>query len=132
VLDFGSLRGSPLELPLHAKLQGFAIYCGKSEGGLSLPHEKPGASAWLRPATPALLQSARREAPRKKFSGFVPYNPLKSLDSDERIQGNPKKSNALNRGFQSETGSIQDNPNGDDPRQRRTGGTAAVRPRALV
>jgi hypothetical protein len=37
---------------------------------------------------------------------------LKSLDSDERIQGNPSESNALNRGFQSETGSIQDNPNG--------------------
>jgi hypothetical protein len=28
-------------------------------------------------------------------------NPLISLDSDERIQGNPRKSNPLNLGFQS-------------------------------
>ena len=30
----------------------------------------------------------------KKFSRFYPHNPLKRLDSDERIQGNPRQSNA--------------------------------------
>jgi hypothetical protein len=29
----------------------------------------------------------------KNFLGFLPFNPLKRLDSDERIQGNPNKSN---------------------------------------
>jgi hypothetical protein len=28
----------------------------------------------------------------------MPRNPLKSLDSNERIQGNPRKSNSHNRG----------------------------------
>jgi hypothetical protein len=34
-----------------------------------------------------------REASRKIPARFIPCNPLKSLDWDERIQGNPKKSN---------------------------------------
>jgi hypothetical protein len=38
-------------------------------------------------------------------------NPLISLDLDERIQGNPRKSNAHNLGFRSETAGVQDNPN---------------------
>jgi hypothetical protein len=32
----------------------------------------------------------------KIVSPFIPHNPLISLDSDERIQGNPRKTN---RGF---------------------------------
>src|ERR1700722_13190877 len=50
---------------------------------------------------------------REKFSSRKkPRNPLKSLDSDERIQGNPRKSNAQKRGLQSETARSQENPNG--------------------
>jgi hypothetical protein len=30
---------------------------------------------------------------KKKFSSKIPRNPLISLDSNERIQGNPNKSN---------------------------------------
>jgi hypothetical protein len=36
---------------------------------------------------------------------------LISLVSDERIQGNPKKSNPQNRDFQSETSTNQETPN---------------------
>jgi hypothetical protein len=35
---------------------------------------------------------------RKKFPRFKPRNPLKNLDSDERIQGNPRQSKAHERG----------------------------------
>jgi hypothetical protein len=109
---------------------------------VKLPHEESGASTRLRPGTPALPQTSREKAPRKNPPRFIPSNPLKSLDSDERIQGNPSESNALNRGFQSETARGQDNPNGTiganiaaaskRPRplrmvQRRADGIAAVR-----
>src|ERR1700744_5186001 len=40
-----------------------------------------------------------------------PRNPLKSLDSDERIQGNPRKSNTDQRSLRSETATRQKNPN---------------------
>jgi hypothetical protein len=30
-----------------------------------------------------------RESARKNVPGKIPHNPLKRLDSDERIQGNP-------------------------------------------
>jgi hypothetical protein len=35
----------------------------------------------------------------KKCLSFFPRNPLKSPDSDERIQGNPRKSNTQSQGF---------------------------------
>jgi hypothetical protein len=59
-----------------------------------------------------VASNVRGKAQRKKLPRFMPCNPLKSLDSDERIQGNPRESNALNLGFQSETAKGQDNPNG--------------------
>jgi hypothetical protein len=37
---------------------------------------------------------------------------LKYLDSDERIQGNPRESKPVNRCFHHETGRNQENPNG--------------------
>src|SRR4029077_1842307 len=42
----------------------------------------------------------------------MPRNPLKRLDSDERIQGNPRKSNTSERGLRSKTATRQENPNG--------------------
>jgi hypothetical protein len=53
----------------------------------------------------------------------VPRNPLKSLDSDERIQGNPRKSNPHNRGFSDKTARSQENPN---PIERTDAGAAEV------
>ena len=43
------------------------------------------------------------EGARKNFPRFKPRNPLKSLDSHERIQGNPRQSNPHGAGLQSET-----------------------------
>src|ERR1700728_2010284 len=51
----------------------------------------------------------------------IPRNPLISLDSDERIQGNPRKSNAPNRDSCGETATRQENPN-----RRRTISRAAA------
>jgi hypothetical protein len=39
-------------------------------------------------------------------------NPLKNLDSDERIQGNPKDPKAQKRGFSKPNGQNPENPNG--------------------
>jgi protoheme ferro-lyase len=46
------------------------ISCGKSEGELSWPHEESGASAWLRPATPALAQNVGEKRKKKTFAVF--------------------------------------------------------------
>jgi hypothetical protein len=53
-----------------------------------------------------------KESARKNVSAKIPYNPLKRLDSDERIQGNPRKSNTHKRGFRREIATGQENPNG--------------------
>jgi hypothetical protein len=46
----------------------------------------------------------QREKRTKSFPRFEPRNPLKNLDSDERIQGNPRQSNPHQQGG-------QENPN---------------------
>ena len=56
----------------------------------------------LRPPLPAPLTSGKSDT--KNFRRFIPRNPLISLDSDERIQGNPRKSNPHNRGFSERNG----------------------------
>jgi hypothetical protein len=57
---------------------------------------------------------------RKKRLPKISCNPLISIDSDEReskeIQAFPTLNN---RGFRSETGAIQENPNRLDPVERR-------------
>ncbi len=47
----------------------------------------------------------------KNLSSVMRHNPLISLDSDERIQGNPRQSNAYKRGLFSQTDRVQENPN---------------------
>ena len=74
------------------------ISCRKSEIRLSLPHEQSCASAWPRPQAPVPALRTPGKRAEKKYSRFKLRNPLKSLDSDERIQGNPRKSNAHERG----------------------------------
>jgi hypothetical protein len=54
----------------------------------------------------------RGKKPAKSFFRSKPRNPLKRLDSDERIQGNPNKSKAQKRGLRSERDASQENPNG--------------------
>ena len=52
------------------------------------------------------------ESVEKKFSAVFPRNPLISPDSDERIQGNPRKSNPQKPGFSQRNGEEPENPNG--------------------
>ena len=56
--------------------------------------------------------STLRKRAEKKGPRFKLRNLLKSLDSDERIQGNPRESNAPERDLRSETATSQENPNG--------------------
>ena len=56
----------------------------------------------------------------KNSSRFYPRNPLKSINSDEKIQGNPRKSNPHNRGSSQRNGDEPRNPN------RSTGLNVAV------
>src|ERR1700729_2444370 len=46
---------------------------------------------------PLFRHRSPRERPEKTFPRFMMRNPLKSLDSDERIQGNPRKSKEIQR-----------------------------------
>jgi hypothetical protein len=51
------------------------------------------------------------KASREYFVAFIPRNPLISHDPDERIQGNPRKSNPIIGGFLGKTATAQENPN---------------------
>jgi hypothetical protein len=54
-----------------------------------------GLAVWL--PVPAALDAG--EGAQKNFCAENPHNPLKSHDSDERIQGNPRKSNRRKAGL---------------------------------
>jgi hypothetical protein len=57
--------------------------------------------AFRSPRTPAPVAAPlnARKGARKIFSAKIRRNPLKTLDSDERIQGNPRKSKPQKRAF---------------------------------
>jgi hypothetical protein len=99
---------------------GAAIYCRKAEIELSLPHDqsvplrRPRSSA----AVPTVLARGQKGA-TKFTSAKIQRNPLKRLDSDERIQGNPSLSNPQNQGFCGCTARVQENPNRVDRTERR-------------
>ena len=68
------------------------------------------------------------EEAAEKYRPIFPRNPLISLDSDERIQGNPRKSNTRNRALSQSNATGQENPNAP-PCEARAGGcprTAAL------
>jgi hypothetical protein len=75
------------------------IPCRKAETRISSPYEQSCASACPKPWALFRHGSGHGKAPRKKFLRFCPHNSLKRLDSDERIQGNPRKSNRHDRGI---------------------------------
>jgi hypothetical protein len=66
--------------------------CRKSEIKLNLLYEQSCAFAfqdqWFAPPR----CERRGESAKKKLATKIPYNPLIRLVSDERIQGNPRKS----------------------------------------
>jgi hypothetical protein len=90
-----------------------AISCRKSEIIVSLRHDAAALSHTHinDPDSPPGAAANQGETDRKNLSRFVPRNSLKSLDSDERIQGNPRKTNPHNRGSRSKTAGSQENPN---------------------
>jgi hypothetical protein len=71
----------------------------KSEIRLSLPHDDSAIPHGLTARSVPAALHARGKSTRKNLPSFFPRNPLISRDSDERIQGNPRKSNPHNRGY---------------------------------
>jgi hypothetical protein len=74
------------------------------------------------PTTAASLHSGaprRGRSAEKIFCRSFPRNPLISLDSDERIQGNPRESNSPELGFSRRIGQRQENPCMDAPVRAR-------------
>jgi hypothetical protein len=77
-----------------------------------LSHEQSCASTCHDRRLPLWRFKRQGKSVRNKFPRLKPRNPLKSLDSDERIHGNPRQSNPHERGLRSETTRGQENPNG--------------------
>src|ERR1700727_2173845 len=76
---------------------------------------------------------SRRQKREEKSLLKISCNPLISLDSDERIQGNPSFSNPQNLGFSQRNGTFQENPNRVNERcrdRRRNAATERPKPRA--
>ena len=70
-------------------------------------------------SSPGALSSGKG---REKFSSRrIPRNPLKSLDSDERIQGNPS---LVFGAFEDKTATVQENPNRSRTRPARAANKA--------
>jgi hypothetical protein len=92
--------------------------CGKSEIKVSSPLNDPWSCRMVSTVgAPSGASNARRGF-KKNYPRAKPRNPLISLDSDERIQGNPRKSNSRQLGFSQR--------NGRDPRKpKRTTGPAS-------
>ena len=84
----------------------------KIRNPLSSSHEQSCPSAWPRPRAPVRRFSRQDKSAEKNCSRFMPRNPLISLNSDERIQGNQRKSNPHKPGLRSKTARSQENPNG--------------------
>ena len=73
--------------------------CRKTEVRLSWPHEQFCAFLYQSWGGHSGAAHSRRQSDRKIFPAKFPHNPLISHDSDERIQGNPRKSNSDFRWF---------------------------------
>src|SRR5258708_33071990 len=69
------------------------IYCRKSEIALSCAYEKSRPFACKDRPLRFRAADVGAQTALKNLSAKIQRNPLISLDSDERIQGNPRKSN---------------------------------------
>jgi hypothetical protein len=72
----------------------------------------PALSHGLDRQLPLRRPTMRAKSREKYFCRKKPHNPLISLDSGERIQGNPRKSNTHEQGFSRRSAMRQENPNG--------------------
>jgi hypothetical protein len=108
-----------------AKKPAATISCRKSELPISLPHERAGDSTDSDRESAVQSRSIQGERRAKNVSPFMPRNPLISLVSHERIQGNPRKSNPHNQGFSERKG--------HEPRKSKSSRSEAVcRPSAAT
>jgi hypothetical protein len=79
----------------------------------------PSPSAGQNRGLPFHRTGAGEKGARNLVQAKIQRNPLKTLDSDERIQGNPSLSNPQTHGFRGETFRAQENPNLADRTERR-------------
>ena len=93
-----------------------------------------GSTGWSTISPPAAGRPRRRGTPTKIISPKFPRNPLKRLDSDEEIQGNPRKSNPHWRGFRERNceGPRQSKPRGRVRAAEQCGGGAMTQGRAIA
>jgi hypothetical protein len=76
------------------KFLSIAIYCRKSEIKISLAHEQSVLFACRIVGLSFQRHLRDDKNPRENSLLRISCNPLISIDSDERIQGNPRKSNS--------------------------------------
>jgi hypothetical protein len=102
-----------------------AIPCRKSETKVSLLHEHCILFACRIVGPPFRRRVRDDKSERKNRRAKISCNPLISLVSDERIQGNPRKSKEIQGnqtpkswGFRKQKGPFQENPNRVDKRRR--------------
>jgi hypothetical protein len=88
------------------------INCRKSEARVSLAYDDLALSPCRDRGLPMLGAANVQESAQKKTSSLFPRNPLKSLDSDERIQGNPRESNPQFAWINASKRPFQEKPNG--------------------
>jgi hypothetical protein len=97
------LKRSRLELRAKER-RGMAFSCRKSEIKLSLPYEQPCVFAFQDRCSRLRDANFGEKGQGKIFSEKIQRKPLISLDSEERIQGNPRKSNGQESGFSQRIG----------------------------
>jgi hypothetical protein len=93
-----------------------AIPCRKSETKLSLAHEQSILFACRIVGPPFRLLFCDDKSARKNRLSKISRNPLISLDSNERIQGNPRESNSEKPWFPSQ---LVGSPRKPKPGRRR-------------
>jgi hypothetical protein len=76
------------------------------------------------PAPVPVQRPQRQKGARNFLPPKIPRNPLKRLDSDERIQGNPRKSKPCFRAVRGKTAMAQENPNRSSKRAARAANKA--------
>jgi hypothetical protein len=75
------------------------ISSGKSKSGLKCAMDSPALPHGFERVFPLPRSRPPDKRLTKNLGSFLPCNPLISLDPDERIQGNPRKSNPPKAGF---------------------------------
>ena len=98
--EMGGMGAGSRPLPVGEGARNWKVLsCSKSENRVSLLGEHVRASICQAVGISSRRFRRHGKTAREKISPVFPRNPLISLISNERIQGNPRKSNTLKRGF---------------------------------